>query len=336
MSQPTVRHPALTLGPKQLEALANASTSKHKVVKDGLAQVLRAAPVDYKPMPLARVDIGPYGKGVGHNEFVGDSMQAWLQALAWVATRNAKHAHKSREIVLAWSRACTAFEGANAPLEAAWGAPCLVRAVELLKHPPGPDLNAAWTLEDSAYFDSFLDRIIMPNLLTRYQEVRRWQNNWVFTIIEALIQVALYRDDMKKARELAKEFSDLLHACVKPCGCNTENTRDMVHCQFQVASQVQIAEMLFHQGIDAYDPLIHKTLEYQASILTGTVPPELSPTDIKDNWFMPGAWEAGYNHFATRRKMDMPHTTRLLTQPQNRPERHSFNWGPGWLHYLTY
>lgn len=326
------KHPACTLGPKQLDALKKAASSPHRIHREGLAALLRSAPLTYKPRPLETVDIGPYGKGRGHEEFTGDCTQAYLQALAYIATANPSHSRKSKEIILSWARTCKVFRGDNAPLECAWGAPCLVRAVELLRYAPQP----MWTPEDAAYFDAFLDRIVMPNLLTRYAEVRRWRNNWAFSILEALIQVALYRDDLARARALADDFRALLRECVQPCGCNTENARDMVHCQFQVASQVQIAEMLHHQGIDAYDPLIATTMEYQARILQGHCPPELTPAQIKDNWMMPGAWEAGYNHYKNRKNNPMPHTTALLNLPKSRPERQSFNWGPGWVHYLTY
>ena len=109
----------------------------------------------------------------------------------------------------------------------------------------------------------------------------------------------------------------------------------MIHCQFQLASQIQIAEMAWHQGVNVYDNVLMTSMEYQARILNGEVPCELKKEDIKDNWFLPSSWEIGYNHFVNRTHKNMPQTLKLLLI--KRPEtKMSFNWGPGFLHYNTW
>lgn len=315
----SIKHPSGILGDKQFKAMSK---------EDGDV-VLKGNCLYDKPRVIADVNIGPYGSGNGHDEFTGDCIQAYIRALIWVASKKEESALKSREFILAWCRGCRSFKGDNAPLECAWGAPLLLRSVEILKH-----MWKKWDSTDDRLFNDFLDRIIRPNLTQRYVEVKKWKNNWIFSIIEALIQLYMYRDQIHEVNKYITEYKDLLKVCIIPCGCNTENKRDMIHCQFQLASQIQIAEMLWHQGVDIYTPLLSTSIEYQARILNGEVPCELRKEDIKDNWFMPSSWEIGYNHYVNRKKHSMPHTSKLLTS--KRPEaKLSFNWGPGFLHQNT-
>jgi hypothetical protein len=317
-----IKHPSGILGEKQIENIQK----QHYLLKNASGVVLDG----YKPRVIQCVNIGPYGSGVGHEEFVGDCMQAYLQVLVWIATRDPKFAQKSKEIILEWCCKCKTFEGANAPLECAWGTPLLVRTVELLKYVDGGE----WNEHSNRLFNTFLDKIILPNLKGRYIEIKKWKNNWIFSLMEALLSIYMLRNDVAGVVQIVEHYKSLLKECIQPCGCNTENRRDMTHCQFQMASQIQIAEMLWHQGVDVYDDIIMKTMEYQARILLGEVPPELKKEDIKENKFMPSSWEVGYNHFAGRKKENMPYTLALLKK--KRPEaRMSFNWGPGMLHKDT-
>ena len=188
-----------------------------------------------------------------------------------------------------------------------------------------------WGPKDEILFNKFLDKIIIPNLVNRFEEVKKWKNNWIFTMIEALLQIYMYRNDIGGCNSMIGEYKSLLKQCISECGCNTENKRDMIHCQFQMASQIQIAEMAWHQGVNVYDSIILTSMEYQARILNG----EFKTEDIKDNWFLPSSWEIGYNHFVNRMHKSMPNTLKLLTG--KRPEsKMSFNWGPGCLHYNTW
>lgn len=312
-----IKHPCGILGGKQFKKIYGSGGFVSK-------QVIK----DYKHRALVSVDIGPYGSGKGHDEFTGDCMQAYLQVLSWLCNGgDLSGPGKCREIVLAWSNTCETFKGANSPLEMAWGISPLVRSVEILKW----KWKDGWKPDDDKVFNRFIDKIALPNLIGRFEEVKKWKNNWIFTIIEALIQIYMYRDDVDSVNKLVIVYKDLLKQCIQTCGCNTENKRDMIHCQFQLASQIQIAEMLWHQGVDLYDPLMLVSMEYQARILNGEIPCELKKEDIKDNWFLPSSWEIGYNHYVNRKKKIMPHTSKLLSI--NKPEvTMSFNWGPGILH----
>jgi hypothetical protein len=331
---PCFKHPATTLGKNQLEILKRSSHSTELSHKKGFETLEKYCKLDYTPRSLVCIDIGPNGSGKGHNEFTGDTMQIYALTLLFIATGDKRYANKAIKIQEAWQQQCKEFKGSNAPLEIAWGATCIVRACELLKY-----MYVGWTVDFERQLNRFIDTIIMPNLLNRYFEIKRWNNNWILTIQEALMQIALFRDDKNEFHRIIKEFKESLSQCVPHAeGMCTETKRDLIHSQFQIGSMIQIAEMAWHQGEDIYvshNDCIHRCMEYHANILNGNTPLNVKQNELQQVWFMPSSWEIGHNHFTNRRKKDMPNTLRLLQTKTNRPEKASFNWGPSWMFYSS-
>lgn len=319
-------HPGGVLGSKQFLWLKNVCGSTNEVIKKGYDKLNTTTPLSYKPRVIKNVNIEAYGKGCGHDEFIGDSMQAYQQVLMYHISGNESYVKKALEILNAWMSGCDSFTGSNAPLECAWGGTSMVRAAELIKH-----TYPKWTKEFEVRFNKFLDNLILPNLINRYKEITKWNNNWILTMQEALIQIALFRDDRKLFDDTVEDFKKSFGCCVHECGMNTEIKRDQIHSQFQIASIVNICEMVWHQGIDLYSDKVFKCMEYQAFILNGGIPNEVKKEELKDVWFMPSSWEIGYNHYVYRKKMPMKETEKLLNK--KRPEHLTFCWGPGWLHY---
>lgn len=332
----TLKHPATTLSPQLESHISLLKTSKHIVHTEGLHKLLQTASLTLNPKPLPQVienvNIGPYGVGIGHNEFIGDCMKIYSYTIAYLFTKDIKYVEMYKLFQDAWNIGCKSFTGSNAPLECAWGGTCMLRAAEIMKHQQG--LLSADFLRR---FDSFLERIILPNLKLRYQEIKKWRNNWILSIQEALIQYAMYKNDVKLANQFIKEFCSSICDCVPhTSGMCTETKRDLIHTQFQLGSMIQICEMCWHQGIDLYsfhDSCVMRCMEYHARILLGETPTGVLKNELKDIYFMPCAWDIGYNHFTKRLKGSMPFTDTLLKKPRNRPEKLTFNWGPGWLHY---
>lgn len=304
-----MKHPALPLGPKQLSMLATQNSPQSKI---GLAELAKNTPLDYMPKSLAVCDIGPYGAGKGHAEWISDCMQAYCHALMFVATKKSAHKDKAQEIILAWSTINKAFTNSNAPLEVAWGSPLLVRSIELLQI-------------KIPIFDTYLDKILLPTLLGRYDEIKKWANNWILTILEALIQIYLYKDDQANFKKYVSEFKRIVPSCLLSTGSTTDTDRDCYHPCFALGSAVNIAEMVLHQGEDLYDQRIYKCLEYHAAILTGA-----SKCPWPKKWFTPCVWQIALENYKNRLHQQMPYTEALLNA--NRPEQLTFCWGPGWLH----
>jgi hypothetical protein len=328
------KHPATTLGRNQIDILKRSPQSMEPLYKRGFELTNKYCKLDYTPRPLVSVDIGPHGVGQGHDEFTGDAMQIYALVICFISTNDKRYAEAAIKIQDAWQKTCKEFKGSNAPLEIAWGATCIVRACELLKY-----LYNGWKIDFEQRLNKFIDNIVLPNLLNRYVEVKRWNNNWILTIQEALIQIALFRNDFAEFRRVLSDFQGTLPKCVFDAeGMCTETKRDLIHTQFQIGSIIQIAEMVWHQGEDIYDinnNCIKKCMEYHASILNGVVPSNVKQTELQQLWFMPSAWEIGYNHFVNRKKTSMPNTLRLLQTRNNRPEKASFNWGPSWMFYSS-
>lgn len=331
---PNFKHPATTLGKNQLDILKLSPKSNEPLHKRGFEVTQKYCRLDFTPRPLVSVDIGPHGEGKGHDEFTGDAMQMYALTLCFIATNDNRYAHLAIKIQEEWQQKCKEFKGSNAPLEISWGATCIVRACELLKY----TFNG-WTKDFEQRLNKFIDAIFIPNLRNRYSEIKKWNNNWILTIQEALLQIALFRDDRPEFNRLLNEFKDTISRCV-PCneGMCTETKRDLIHSQFQIGSMIQIAEMAWHQGEDVYgvnNECIKKCMEYHANILNGVVPSNVKQSELQQVWFMPSAWEVGYNHYVNRKKTSMPNTLRLLQTRSNRPEKASFNWGPSWMFYSS-
>jgi hypothetical protein len=330
-----ILHPATTLTRKQLSILQGSKVSNNVVHKDGFATLAKYCNLHYMPRAMPIVDIGAHGSGAGHDEFVGDAMQCYALVLLYIATKDERYVVTALNIQGQWQKTLKEFKGSNAPLEMAWGSTCIVRAHELLKYQ-----YPKWSQQIETKFNEYIDKFVIPTLRGRYTEVQKWNNNWILTIQEALIQVALFRNNVSEFNDIVEQYCKQLTKCIdlKEGSC-TETYRDLIHSQFQIASMIQIAEMCWHQGIDIYNhggECLPKCMEFHASILNGNIPTGKTKEQLKDVWFMPSAWEVGYNHFSNRLKRQLPQTLTLLNTKNNRPEKCSFNWGPSWMFFNSF
>lgn len=334
----TITHPATTLSIQQIKkmSLIPSNSNIDEVHKKGFLLLQKDTNVYHKCRVIPDIDIAAYGKGKGHDEFTGDAMQILNLSLMFLCTADSKYAEKAMTLQDEWNTTCKSFKGSNAPLECAWGSTCMLRSIELLKYSYQNYVNNKG-FEDR--FKVFLNNIIIPNLTYRYNEIKKWNNNWILTIQEALLQYYLYINDIPNVNKIINEFKDAIKKCIThDCGRCSETTRDLIHSQFQLGSIVQIAEMCWNQGVNIYNVhnnIIYKCLEYHANILNGSIPEGMKKEELKDVWFMPSVWDIAYNHYVKREKINggMPHTDKLLRTKTNRPEKLTFNWGPAWIHY---
>lgn len=267
------------------------------------------------------VDIGPYGAGKGHKEFTEDTAQTYKFVLLWLATEDDMYAKRAGDIIKTWCSGCKVFKGSNAPLEMAWGS-VMVRSAELLKYK-----WKEWKSIEKC-FEEFLNGVMLPVLLGRYAEIKKWNNNWILALIEALMQVYIYKNDFKKFIFYVEEYKALRDGLfIGNTGKNNECERDIIHASFQVLSHLNICEIAFHQGINLWNEKIRKSCEYVASIINGEKPNDM--IKIKDPWYMPANWEYAVKYFK-----NMPQVEMMLNQKKRRPEGSTFCWGPGWTHQV--
>ena len=225
--------------------------------------------------------------------------QAWAHALWYSITRDERFARSAVAIVLAWCEACTACTGDNRQLEAAWSQCCFARALELLKA-EWPGIAATGALPR---YLAWFDRVMAPALrapITWKINGGDAASNWHAAVAEALMQVAVLRDDARAFDAAVAEFRRILPIIIKPSGFGNEVLRDLKHAQMAQGSLLQICEIAWAaRGLDLYREAgdrLAAGMEYLAAALlvrrAGLV--EVAGKDLKEAEWMPqGAWELG-------------------------------------------
>lgn len=323
-SKTVFKHPAGVIDPAHIPAL------KAKKSDDpGVVALLKITPLAYKHRALVVVDVGPYGAGKGHDEFVGDGEMTYKAAVAYLVTRNEAYARLAVGILDAWAKTCTTFTGSNGPLEAAWGTAAMARAAELLKH-VWPQGWAAAGVE--AHYVAWVDKLLYPLLTKRLG----WDdaNNWGLSRCEARLALAFLKDGTAAAADTLKEvawvqaeYKRIHQKYVAATGQTGEWTRDHYHTQFGLGSLIQIPEMMWHQGVDLYsfrDSLMCKSMEFSGHPLIGKTPTnEVGST--KDVWYLPCGWHLAYRHYNGRKKIPMPIVAAVIAKYPR--EVFTFHWG---------
>lgn len=317
-------HPCALVNQRVVDKLKSSSIRNSEPWKSVISSLAAATPLDYKPQPIANVNIGEYGKGIGHKEFTKDAEQAVQQAVMWCATQNPAYAKNAIAIMEAWTNTCKTFDGSNAPLELGWGGCSLVRAAEILRH-----TYPQWSAANTETVNRFIDTLMMPKLRTRLG----WTNNWQTTICEARLQVAIFRDDNAELEWAITEYKRIFREYVSASGQTGETLRDLVHAQFGIGGLLQIPELVYEYTngtinlFGQFSKQLAAVCELHAALLLGRIPPNcgIQKEAVKEPWFIPCGWEIAI----TRLGAKMPNTEELLKR--HRPEKYVFHWGLGTL-----
>lgn len=334
-SQLSIIHPGTILGKNQLRLLHTQTTGlnalKVQIAKYEATTGTSGAHV------IQNVDIGRNGSGVGHAEWTRDAIACYQYVLLFLASNDVKWGLKAITIIKAWIEGCKVFTGANAPLEAAWGIIPIVRSAELLKW-HSLKTSVGWGQKIEASLNKFIETLMLPNLRgKRYNEVNLYNNNWSVTVLEAIIQIAIFRDKLADFDWAVREYRKLSpRTYLGSIGQNTDSYRDDYHGLFTMSSHIQIAEMCWHQGVkDLYTDILYKSVEFHAGLFNMHIPNAKDVIGILPpyKWPMPCVWEVAYNHYVNLKKKSMPET--LLVLKKRRPELSSLCWGPGLTHYNT-
>lgn len=318
----SVAHPCALVNQRVVDKLKSPTTKNSEPWKSVIAKLASITPLAYTPQPIENVNIGAYGKGIGHKEFTKDAEQAVQQAVMWCATQDPVYARNAMAIIDAWASKCRTFEGSNAPLELGWGGCSLVRAAEILRY-----TWPQWSAAHLAAMNRFIDRLMLPKLKIRLG----WTNNWQTTICEARLQVAIFRDDKQELDWAIAEYKRIYKEYVLPSGQTGETLRDLVHAQFGIGGLLQIPELVFEYtrgAVDLFDKHLVTVCELHAALLLGRIPPNsgIAKEAIKEPWFLPCGWEIALKRLG-RGDVKMPNTEELLRR--HRPEKYVFHWGLG-------
>lgn len=97
-------------------------------------------------------------------------------------------------------------------------------------------------------------------------------------------------------------------------GYTAETARDFGHVEESFASEINAAEMAWHQGIDVYTPQAKRLttfMETESKLRLGERPPE-SMTAKLIPYGLVGTFEVAYNHYANRMGIALPNTLQIV------------------------
>lgn len=97
-------------------------------------------------------------------------------------------------------------------------------------------------------------------------------------------------------------------------GYTAEAARDFAHVEQSFASEINAAEMAWHQGIDVYAPQAKRLtafMETECGLRLGQPPPETMTAKLIP-YGVVATWEIAYNHYANRMGMPLPNTLQII------------------------
>jgi hypothetical protein len=304
----TFAHPGLLATQKQLDGFKSAvNADQPNAIKEAykLVQDDPRSSSAYRPTPMAVVEVASNAMTPGETAMKDDSMAAYLNALQWVKSGDAKHRDKAIEILNAWA---TTFQSINAvktdkggslrqaALEASWTLPVWLNAAEIVRH--YKQGGGRWQPKDIAAFDRFTSKL--------YEESRKAQgrkSNWGAAAAMAAMALGVYQNDQSRYAEGLQQTKALLQELVSPDGEVFElRTRDCSHPQFTLTAFVQAAAIASNQGDSSVwltakqggSPALARGLEYMATALTQGS----SARDCRVKGGRPGAVLNGYADIA--------------------------------------
>jgi hypothetical protein len=270
--------------------------------QSGTVLTAQNADSDYPPLttaalPTQTVDLRVDPKGVGVRvdvpegwpsnrpentnlwNFVppGDAQGAYLNALRWVKTGDARHRDKAIAILNDWARTFRTFSvasGTNAAqvqLEAAWMLPVWVSAAEIIRHYNNGE--AGWAQADITTFNGFIDR-----QYTEAAKARTRVNNWAVSAGLAMMAAGAYQDNPTRYAAGLQRVTEMIPLSVFSSGeVNELKDRDCTHPQYNLEGLAQAAEIAVIQAGDTSvwlwkasgetTPRLAKGLEYMAKSL---------------------------------------------------------------------
>lgn len=316
-----IQHPATIITPQYIEELKKRIKSNHVNTIKALRKLDSETPPDYKHKAVRKVRVMWNGEKEGEEIALMDGPMCYRLTLKYLITGSNLFADKTLEIVEAWIDTCTECSGDNAQLSASWSQVNFARCVELLSHFYNNDKVKRIKKKYLEWYDRVMSPAVEKQVTWKFQIGSTGSydtyTNWHVAILEAKLQVALLRDDIKTVQESLQTFKKILPEIIeKPFKlCNETIYRDVMHGCMSLGSLVNIAEIAWHQGVDLYsfkDNLLRDAIEATAAICIGELPKGLPVPTLNKVQYWPYCWYISYHHYVHRKKMAMPETKKLI------------------------
>lgn len=305
---PPFKHPGLLMTQNRLASIRAAVQSGNaSAMKTGFNRLLQdnRGSHTYAHQALATVEVVRAAGGPQEGRWKNDGFAAYINALRWAVTGDARNRDKAVQILDAWSARFAGFTlapGTDAPqawLEAAWGLPVWASAAEILRHHDGG--AAGWPQASQDRFDGYIDR-----LYGYAHQASARTNNWGVSGALAMMAAGVYQDDASRYNAGLARIKQLVPTIVYASGEVQElAARDCHHPQYSLAGIAQAAEMATIQGDTGVwllkvgneaQPRFSRGLEYMAkSILYGE-----GVRDCRSYGLYPGYSEIAVNGYMNR------------------------------------
>jgi Alginate lyase len=336
-------HPGVLVSGAQLDFVRRQVRAGEQPWKGAWDAMLASkyASLDYVPQPRRVVDCPPGNTpGKGCVEERQDAIAAYTDALAWYIGRNPAYAHKSAEIMDAWSATIERHASGNAGLQTAWSGSTWARAAEVLHHSyPG------WRPLQVSRFARMLRQVYLPRVEAGSAT---YNGNWDLAEADATMGIAVFLDDHAAFDRAVASFRARVPAyfylrsdgplprpphgttiTTRPKlvaywfdqgtfvdGLAQETCRNLTHVGYSIAATAHIAETARHQGLDLYSEVrdrLRATLDFHARYELGAAAPA---------WLCGGRVQAGmgpdaevaYHHLHDRLGLALPETARLIAR----------------------
>ena len=277
---------------------------------------------------IARLGINGYTKRPSED----DHKAAYLNALMWVITGDEAHARKSVEVLNAYSRTLKLI-GPNDnddPLCASLQGSMLANAAELIRY-----TYEKVSQKDVANWEHMFRSVFIPVLDTFFQAKPYTNGNWGAAATKAYMAFGIFLEDLSLYNQAVDFYyngndNGTIGNYIGDNGQCQESGRDQDHVMFGLGNMAEACEIGYNQGDEKmYAALNNRLLsgyEYTARYNLGESVPFTVWKDVtgrysdwkviseKERGIFRPIYEIAYNHYVTRKGLDMPFTRRVLSK----------------------
>jgi hypothetical protein len=258
-----------------------------------------------------------------------DFSAAYLNTLMWACTRDEAHARAAMNVLTAYADTLEMIPETNdAPLLAGLEGLKIIYTLEVLKH--------TWEgvkASDLERVSRMFREIFLPVLENFYARPPYTNGNWGPIATKTYMAAAIFFDDRKMYDKAvafylhARDNGTIARYISGETGQIQESGRDQGHCMLGLGAMATLCEIAYKQGDDLYaalDDRLAKGFEYVSRYNLGHDVPFSRWTDVTGKYcdwpvisdkgrgrFMP-VFEMAYNHYARRRGLPMPYTSRVV------------------------
>lgn len=277
-----------------------------------------------------------------------DHEAAYMNAIMWTITGNEAHVEKAAEILNAYAGTLKLI-GPNYnddPLCASLQGSMLANAAEIIRY-----TYESVTEEEIKSWENMFRNVFIPVLDTFFKAKPYTNGNWGAAATKAYMAFGIFLED-KELYNYAVDFyhngndNGSLKGYLSETGQSQESGRDQNHVMFGLGNLAEACEIAYNQGYEGmYTALNNRLLagyEYTAKYNLGYDDvPFITWKDVTgkySDWTKISTelrghkrpvWEITYNHYFTRKGMNMPYTRQMIEK--NLPEGDA-QWcdGPGY------